>query len=167
MTSERVSIILETISFFLVTLDLFGTERLNTLHQQIRVRLNSIKPLNLQDRYADSMDKDDKSVIVGFLTQLLAFALIIGSLFYLYGIDWYVSIPGSKIYRVTAILIIIFIWALVFVANVYSAIGTLDKIVNFTLGNLVVIIGRFKLEGVMLLTGAVLFLISKIIVFIN
>jgi hypothetical protein len=46
---NRISIILETVSFFLVTLDLFGRERLENLHKNIVARLDKAKNTDIKN----------------------------------------------------------------------------------------------------------------------
>ena len=150
--SEQISIILETISFFLVTIDLYGKERLVLLRSRI-----------VKNRLEDIQRKKyfNKIVLVSTTIIVVCANLIVKSP-WLWKLNWNFI---KEHYVIFSLIVIIGL-----IINTYE-----DKVEQFIrdkiLGNLVncflFILSIFPIEGIMIVIGSTLFIISKIIAFMN
>ncbi|HEV2862157.1 MAG TPA: hypothetical protein VGX48_14195 [Pyrinomonadaceae bacterium] len=166
MKAEQIAIVIEGVSFFFVTLDLFGKDKIEGLHHKAVASLERIKNEDFYKRIETWLalsDEEEYHRREFIASTLIIVAVIgVGLLFRVWGISW-----------------IILVIALMYAFSI--GVGIL-KAVNFSLLRLlplyvkileVVIDGYFdfalflfeklRLEGLMLTIGAVLFLVSKTI----
>lgn len=157
MSSERWAILLEFVSFFLVTLDLFGKDGLESLEANMSFWLNKIKDLNIV--------KNHVSKLASTLTrlglrpengiQLYFWILWIGII----GI-FLISIRVQYEYIMNISLFLS--WAIVvFIILLPFILWLLNKLINMIL----LMLKKFHLKGIFLVVGVILFTISKAISF--
>lgn len=164
MTIDRISILLETCSYFFVTLDLFGKERLDTLYKRIIAKLSSIEPIQVADKIPGIVTKNYSNFMgsKGCLSLLTVglIALVIGVVKAVFK-----DIPSA--YITIIFLTLYMIGPMILYPTVIFIIKLLEGFINLTLGNIVKLLFRYKLEGIMLAIGTVLFLTSKAVAFLN
>ncbi len=174
MTAEKWSAVLEIVSFFLVTIDLFGSERLEKLQARIKAfdkksfSSGSYGLMNFLVKRTKDAQKD--KIVKSLVIALFWLAAWIG---WAYFFTCFL-LPNSMgdIFRNETLDVIFLItlsgllgylsWAL-FVASLIVLAITLEILI----GAAIKMITRFKLEGFMLITGAFFFLISKAIILYN
>ena len=166
MTLEQLAIILEGVSFFFVTLDLFGKERLERFHAAVENRIVNLKDVDFRDRFgrffSPSTKEHDSDATYGVLFFIAVIPCIA---FYTYtmwqGFGWWLWKP--LLYGVgTGILVSYFLGLLLF----FIIIGV-EYALDAILGIGIWILKRSKLEGVLLVLGTLLFLVSKAISYVN
>ena len=172
----RISIILEVISFFFVTIDLYGTERILSTEKRFRQTFerarNDDSAIKTVSKYAvpairtfqnagnDLLGKKYANRIGGTLSTLM---IIIG-LILVY--DWYPELNNAGILGfflamfVAIFLILLIIAVLLFFSTIIFYILQGSLIIAHTL------LIRLHLSGILVTIGTVFFLASKIITFI-
>ena len=175
---EQASIILETISFFLVTIDLLGRERITLLQSQFEKRIGTARSGGMKGIDLLLMGSGEVDGWMGcFGTVIFAVAmpggcfLTLASLAVMESLLSYLDMPSLML---LALLLSVFTWgffvALIFQLLTYvgALITWLIKIiVNGMFGLILYLFDRMKLKGVMLVTGALLFFLSKALAYIN
>ena len=157
MNADRVAIILEAVSFFLVTLDLFGKERLNDTYQSIITRLEKAKHTN----FALTFSKFFRAKHFCLLWFILVFAIV-----FILKVEVILYKPKYNIvWNIVYGMFLVGIWAFIVLSPILFIGKLLDWFVHLTLGNLVKALYRNKVEGVMITIGTILFLVSKFISF--
>ena len=161
MTANRISIILEVLSFFLVTLDLFGRERLAKFYRAIirRIRTTEI-------RLHKFIEEEIQQIIVAGMVVIMGLSYI---LIFRYLPIFVGHFPKTMPFLVGCLIAIVVI-ALCMAALIFAIFYLLVGIMLFSffvLRNLGKFFALYRLEGVMLAIGTVLFLISKVIEFMN
>ena len=144
MTMEQFSIILESISFLCVTLDLYGKERLEKLQSRLLDNLKNFQNKDLSLEYLVFLMKTPNSII--FIVVLL----IIASFFWMEGIGIYEN-PYTWIFAGIGILI--------FIPLTFDK--TINKIISFVLS----MMNKHNLDGVLLGFGTILFFLSRLLLF--
>lgn len=171
-TPERISILLETLSFFLVTTDLFGNKRL----ERVKERILASRP---------NIEFDDDRLERTFsIIQISCFVLVALRLgIDIYGrFDEYKAIVASRFgntsnnekYGEWIVLLILFVVVGFLVALVGFALSIpaafLFFILFFGRYALLILIKKLlkitSLEGVLLLTGTIIFIFSRVLSFI-
>lgn len=163
MKPEKIAVILETASFFLVTLDLFGKERLKSLYERLQLFLSKLKS---QQFKIDVWILSNGKRALTFAVLSAVFAGI--SIWQL--VKWIKDedlIPENTFYLAIGFFIfqITIGFGSILIVNLIGFL--INRFVSLTLGLLVKVLYRYHLEGIMLAVGTVLFLISKLISFSN
>jgi hypothetical protein len=158
---EKMAIILEIISFFLITIDLFGRTRIEKLQGRFENSLSSFKDKDLKEIYYKfySLGKDND-----FLN---AFTLILFISWIVCGYAAYSLTPDWTHWRLLIPIVIVFfagIAATFILIGLGSLIVRLSEVIIDGMFHLILLLfNKLKLEGAMLIIGAGIFLVSKII----
>ena len=161
MNVHRISILLEVISFFLVTLDLFGKERLGMLYRRIITNLNRIRQVEFE-RWSH---KWLLSPFIFFGAILMTASLVY--IIYNFLPLFVAQFPHSMPFLIGCLIVVIAIYAyikllvLIYVRLLYYILLLASVILNL----LTRLFNRYKLEGLMLTIGTILFIIGKSIEF--
>lgn len=163
MTAEKWSAVLEIVSFFLVTIDLFGKTRLVELQKRVNGIADRLRNMKLSTSYWNWFLGFQKLVSesqeIGCLLRgvfMLLFAFYLKGAFREWGINGLWQIPAG----VLAAFVIFFTPFLI----LWLLIGLLEVFLDSFLSGIIFLITKFNLQGLMLVTGAILFLISKAII---
>lgn len=161
MSNEKLSILLETVSFFLVTLDLFGKERLGKLYEQLVSRLEGMKKRRVAQPFLAYLHKNKMAGAI-YSLSLVVMGLVLS--------DWILmkmrySLPNNVFANAFAVAGVIAFSATIVTLFVVLMPFFLENLLDLTLGSIVRLLDRYKLEGLMLTIGAVLFLASKAVAF--
>jgi hypothetical protein len=165
---ERAAIVLETFSFFLVTIDLFGRERIETLHQRLKKSASTLRKLDLRAivRPRFTLDvKENSSDATYAVIGLIVFpaCVIVGEM-----MVWHTSGLWVKIMIVPLLgVLATYIIGVSIAGMVWLATVLLERVINGVFGIILYLFNKMKLEGVMVLLGAVLFLASKAMSFVT
>jgi hypothetical protein len=175
---EKTSIVLEMISFFLVTIDLLGRKRIEVLQNRFEKLISVAKSIDLKAiavRYPVLSDNRDPGYLGCFLLvpiYLVSFSVsfvVWGYILYLLasstGVKSFLCLVFVLVITTTQYLITFFVFLLRNTA--YILIVILEKIIDGIFTVILSLFNRLKLEGVMLIVGALLFLLSKILAYIN
>jgi hypothetical protein len=153
---NRISIALETISFFLVTLDLYGKDRLLTLSKKIiNTNIEVVKHSNLVAKIVSIISL----IIVVSGELIIRLPLQSKSVRKLF-ISWY-----QEHNILVVIVLIIGIFITIFKDKVEDFIR--DKVFGNLISLGISLLSFFPIEGVMITIGTALFIISKILAFTN
>jgi hypothetical protein len=175
---EKISIILEMVSFFLVTIDLLGRKRIEILQHRFENRMAAIKSVDLKgvatsqpflamDRMPGWVGKCAVFLLfqVSLIVSLVVWVILMELIAHLTGLEWIIilAIPltGITAYYLT------FFFRFLLRNVVYVMVGILELIVDGLFTGILSLFNRLKLEGVMLIGGAMLFLLSKILAYLN
>ena len=158
---EKMAIILEIISFFLITIDLFGRTRIEKLQGRFENSLSSFKDKNFIEIFNKflSLGRDNTYLNPVGIT-LITIWLVCGYATYSFTSDW------TKWWLLIPIVIIFSagIAATFLVIGLVSLIIRLSEVIIDGIFDLILLLfNKLKLEGAMLIIGAGIFLISKII----
>jgi hypothetical protein len=166
---ERLAIILEAISFFLVTLDLFGKTRIESLQVKFVTIVESIKVVDIQKRAEAwlSVNAEGTNRLYPYLYSIIFVGLSIGAVHFLskqglYWLVWLVIVPlwiaiSFRVVRSITFLLLQFLHIIIKIS---------EKILDGSFTFILLLFKRFKLEGAMLIAGAALFVFSKVISFV-
>lgn len=178
MTAQKVALILEVVSFFCVTIDLYGEERLERLRRRLIGDTGGTHRFSLAD-IIKSMDREHWFYrIIRTSLSPVTLLLYIGVAMYLstaifgswteYSISdfvrrealfWLIVIVAIvSSFRVTR-----FVVSMTMTTVIATVVLVLDRLIRLALFILV----RKRLEGVLVWIGAALFLISKYIAFVS
>ena len=163
---EHISIIIEIVAFFFVTIDLYGKERLNNL----RGRINSI---NVTGVIAKSKYTLSRIVWVFLITAFLVLLSYYVTANY---VSHFTHMPTSheiEILMRKRRMIFIFSWALM--AAFFSTVNDLNKyLLSFTLAIMTFMLYvvkkvayLFPIEGTMLTIGTILFVTAKLMLYFS
>lgn len=164
MSPERISIILDTVSFFFVTIDLYGEERLTNFHDKIEAFLMIIVDIlcDIQESLAMKV-----SMVFGVIVMFAGLLNTASSLIKIFKLEFtftdlmsYFTDPQKDLIMVVidmASTILGSIFALFFA--VFIVLRALKLTTKF--------LQSIKLPGVLLTLGTILFVISKSIVWIH
>lgn len=137
---ELSSILMETTAFFLVTVDLYGEDRLRHLKGRMEQRFNRIRfPMRLR-----SVAREAGNKAVVFDTLRNGAITLVGYLFIKF------LLPNHPIWELQVSLVTV-LFAALFVADVVYFITTAG----------LYLIGKQEMKGMFLVTGACLFIASK------
>lgn len=158
---EKMAIILEIISFFLVTIDLFGRSRIEKLQGRFESFLSSFKDKELKEVFYKflSLGKDNDFLNPIGLTFIIML-IVCGYAVYSLTSDWtnlWLLIPIVMIFfaAIVATFLLIGLGSLI--------VRLLEVIIDGIFHLILLLFNKLKLEGAMLIIGACIFLISKII----
>ena len=140
------STFLEIVSFLLVTIDLYGEQRLDRLRAAIIDGIGNIR----KTRQIDTMSV---RIVLVFLLGLFLFVGIHISR-KLFG-------PISILSYSIAGLIVAFIFDILLLA-----LRATEIVVNLLLGTLIAMLVRYKMKDIFLWTGLLLFIVSKVLIVI-
>ena len=177
---NRISIILEVISFFFVTLDLYGTERLVAAEKRFREIFEHARKeesaLKTVSKYAvpvirtfqnagnDLLGKKYANQIGGTISTLM---IIIG-LILVY--DWYPELNNAGILGFFFAVFLAMFVAIFMILLIIITLLIFSSIIFYILeGSLIIahlLLIRLHLSGILVTIGTVFFLASKIITFI-
>jgi len=189
MTPEKYSILLEIISFFLVSLDLIGKDRLAKIGPQIETSLRFFKERSKSDFISDVFfNKWYKNLLAFIFICFLILVILIppfgGEILnyfvpaeqeYLFSEKWdnriggfldhpvgyfLFSIIGSIVYGFSLIYVLITFIRLLIIPIIYLVKAPLDFIIKHILR----LMNKKGVEGLFLLSGTILFLISKYVI---
>lgn len=162
MTLVKFAIILETISYFLVTLDLIGKNRIVYFQEKLRIAIVQFKPFSFFRRHFWKI-----LLFIGILV------IVLHVIFRLndtepYGAEYEMKYGGQRerddpfdpynfitffiCFLVATVLPVLLLLIIIF-----------EYLLDLFLSLLINCINRFELEGLMLVVGTILFLISKVI----
>lgn len=141
MTHNQIAILLESISFVLVTLDLYGKERLEKFQSTLTNQLDNIEEKDLQLKILLFIMKPKGFFIV--ITPMLIFIVIMCK----YGANTF----SNPYFLALGYIIAAFAILLRYGDKLISSILSMMK--------------KYKLEGFMLFLGSMLFFVSKLISF--
>lgn len=161
MSPDQISIILDTVSFFFVTIDLYGEERLKSLHEKIDAVIGiSVDILSdIQQSLAGKV-----SLVFAGCVMFLAIekaANIIEPILSLFNLKF--TVPGliNSIPDPVRELIMIAVNIVLTIAGTTLALCLGVFIVSCALKLATKMLQSIKLSGVLLTIGTILFLISK------
>lgn len=166
INKDNISILLEMISFFLVTVDLYGTERISDLQKKLRGRIVNIK-------FSKMMNPIEGINIIGYDVGMIIVGVLLFFTFYFAGSYDPIAVPVEKfmdgINRLLWPLIIIPV--LILLAYLYTVIilapffiyYSIIYIIQLVLLKIVHIVKTKNLEGLLVSSGAILFMVSKFI----
>jgi hypothetical protein len=162
MKAEQTAIILEVVSFFLVTLDLYGRERIIQLGDRFHRFAEAIRGGDLRDKYRQHAIKPMALIAVLVYCLLLGYWVsneaALGS-----GLDTVLTKMVSL--GAVAILLIIIVIVLFFLFEMIVVV--VEFFVDRVLGVVMFMMVRLKLEGLFLIIGSIIFVVSKIISLTN
>lgn len=147
MTMEQFSIILESISFLCVTLDLYGKDRLQKLQTQLSNKLDSAQKKVWQFQYLLSFLKTPYDIIFIILSLIL------------FSIIW---IKGKAMIENPWLIGVLYIY-IVLISFLTMNKKKVNKILSFILS----IMNKYNLDGVLLGFGTILFFLSRLLLFIK
>lgn len=166
---ERLAIILEAVSFFLVTLDLFGKERIEGLQGKFEIFVEKIKTVDIQNRVNSwlAVTNPSENRFYPYLYALIFLALSAGVIHILrkLGAHWFVWVVIAPIWLglgFRAVRSITFLSLELF----HLVIEVSEKMLDGSFTFILLLFRRFKFGGVMLVVGTVLFVFSKVISFV-
>ena len=139
MTHNQFAILLESISFLFVTLDLYGKERLEKFQSNLKSKLDNIKEDDVQSKISIFLLKTHGGFIVILLLLIFIF---------------FVLIKGFPVFMNPYFLVFAFM-ILGFLILFFDG----DKLISLAL----LIIRKYKLEGFLLYLGTLLFFSSKLV----
>lgn len=145
MTMEQFSIILESISFLCVTLDLYGKDRLQKLQTQLSNKLDSAQKKVWQFQYLLSFLKTPYDIIFIILSLIL------------FSIIW---IKGKAMIENPWLIGVLYIY-IVLISFLTMNKKKVNKILSFILS----IMNKYNLDGVLLGFGTILFFLSRLLLF--
>lgn len=161
MSPSEISIWFEIISFFFVTIDLYGEKRLKNLDNKIT---EISQKFDRENHYTGGCLFDilyatlclyllylPLGLIVFFTNKIENFFIQIFVYFACIGLLGLLGLVAFKWYFIATAEFVIFILTVLF------------RIVGFIVKMLLMLFEKFKLKGILLVLGAVLFLISKAI----
>jgi len=156
MSKEQVSIVLETISFFLVTLDLYGKKRFLLLRKKIKdAQANKISVVV----YSKAAPV---TAIISILIFIFVFIFGIGALEVIY-------INDLNKHKALIVYISVAIICIVLYANMNSiaksAILFSKKMIYAIVGLILFIMKAFPVEGMMITIGSFFFIVSKVLAY--
>ena len=166
MRLDHASMLLEIFSFFLVTIDLYGRDRLNSAHLQIKTLLaesaKRTKPkyaFTIAEKFfATTLAKENLGCTMWILTPLFIAPLMI-PMYYDQVVREYVdSIYVLSVFITLSVCVIIVfpffvLYALLWTVSEVS--GLISKILN-----------RIRIDGLFLFIGTVCFLLSKTLAYL-
>jgi hypothetical protein len=168
-TIDRISIVLDTLSFFLITTDLFGNKRLERLKQKI---LTSNPDIEFDEHSGEGVYSTISFIFIVLLVILYAISMYINFDQYKtiattefrflgdYGelVGWLVIIIGLGLFAVVSGSIFAIPGTIIFFVLFYGRFALLfliKTLLKFT-----------SMEGLLLVVGTVIFLISRVLSFI-
>jgi len=153
---RQVSIILEVLSFFCVTIDLYGAERIRSLRGRLQGLIDSVRFAVFADQHHPS----DASVL---LRAVLLFVGMAALSFWLTK-----SLSGNAWSIVPMVLFVVTLYILMFMVPALAMFVVFLLLVHTTdtvLGMAAHLLSERHLEGILVWVGASLFLASKALVF--
>jgi hypothetical protein len=170
MRWERTSIVLELISFFLVTLDLFGEGRIELLQKRISRFSERWRFLSIVELFTtETITSGSRRAYFAYFQALFTFAVALGaavkSAQFLGG-----SLPLDGVWRVAAMVPIavaafIPLIPLTWIPTLILIL-VLAAFIDRTLRAVLWLFKRYNLGGSMLIAGSLLFVTSKTISFV-
>jgi hypothetical protein len=150
---ELLSVVLEIVAFFFVTVELYGEERLRELHPRLISSLQKIKILRPQDQ----KDVTDPRVLIVSLIGFIAAYYVRPFLSYPLSIP--VPIPPAFIFLVPIAwqFVVFLVWGALTVFPLMWIMIALHWFIHFSL----YLLGRLQLKGVLLSIGAIMFVLAK------
>jgi hypothetical protein len=150
---EHASIIVETIAFFLVTIDLYGRQRLELLRKKI---LDS-RPSAVSGVFLDGIKSKFLTLkLMAALTPVIAIIFVVRS--FLGYTTWHDTLIYVCGWIAMGILMILTVITLMLVLNVVAIIFY----------HFLVFLSRvFPIDGIMLTIGSILFIVSKVVDYLN
>lgn len=170
MTKERIehiSIIMEMIAFFFVTIDLYGKERLTRL----KVLLGSLKPRDFKRYLEDKLNPNTSSFVLA-----LTLYYLMSPFFFLVGIVflWAFQYLGNQLItylfstvNISIVKLVMFVYVVAcsyFIVKFFF--DSWIKLVSRILQAILFVTKPFSIQGMMLFIGAALFIAAKIMQFI-
>jgi len=169
MSSERWAILLEFVSFFLVTLDLFGKSRLKAFQLRLSTWATKIKEIKIVESYNAGIARIFKRLKLYDSTGKLKGFVIPGLYFFLFliaGAAIFSAVVKSQYVEHFAAFLLILSYVtlavLILLAALFIVEWLLDKLIDLVL----FMFDKLHLEGIFLVAGAILFTISKAISFL-
>jgi len=163
MSSERCAILLEFVSFFLVTVDLIGKSRLKAFQIRLSSLFDKIKKLIEELKIAEMC----RCILTKWLIRLpigngikLIFAILCIGIIVIFLIIKKVPYVDYIVYSSLLFLYVI-VALFILLLMLFLLEWLLDKLITLTL----FMFEKFHLEGIFLVVGAILFSISKAISF--
>jgi hypothetical protein len=169
--TELLSAMLEVISFFLVTIDLYGRERLDRLQNRFAVAvevMQEARGLRIIERFDFNKHKITKSLLNNFI-RVTVIGMFIASWWWLYIIvenfvdpyvGSYVSIFVASVVGIVGSFLITY-YGIHYLFGLPLVIWIVALIFLRSINALFI---KYKLEGIFLCVGAVLFLCSKALI---
>lgn len=160
--SAKAAILLEIVSFFLVTIDLFGRDRLDKLHRQFEVSIAGLKDRDLKIAWGRWFTPDPSVKDSDFMWGLTAVSLLVLSIC---GGEYLLWSKGGLwlVLPVVGGVIVSFVGTVVLMSLFYWVIVFIEKLVDGIFSMLMLLFSKFKLDGAMLGVGSIVFVASKVI----
>ncbi|MCC7244439.1 MAG: hypothetical protein IT269_02070 [Saprospiraceae bacterium] len=169
MSAEKWSAVLEILSFFLVTIDLFGEKRLIELQKRINKLADRFKKLKMTKTvslwFFSEMFDEETSVRKPITFSGIVARFLLGFFYYLLGVFLYkVYLNEYQIWWFWSVLLAIFsvgIFQLAVGLIVSVIVRVFEFLIDSFLSGIIYLTSKFELQGLMLVTGAILFMVSK------
>lgn len=158
MTSNQIIAFSELAAFFLVTLDLYGKDRLQKLQRQ----LQSIFSPDEQNRHPIASIFALLFVILFTLWSVVPIGLIVLLDYYVYTKFNYILITIVFVLSSIAILFFILVTPVVHFWGAVIADKIINRLISFFFNSVISVMEALKLEGVLLYIGAAIFVCAKI-----
>jgi hypothetical protein len=166
---ERLAIILEAVSFFLVTIDLFGRDRIERLQQKVEARIGRVKDEDIQQRVDAWLDLSSERVnrmrdfifslllisivvAIGYLLRIWGMSWVILGIFLAYGLSIGIGIRKAANFSLSRLM--------------HFFVKGSEKAFDWSFAVILYLFERLKLEGLMIIIGAILFATSKTISYV-
>jgi hypothetical protein len=162
---ERVAIILETASFFLVTIDLFGRKRIEGVQVRAQSCLSRVKALDIKKEISPFFSRDPSEkrsdFSYGIMMQFLFLAILVGG----EAVCWHKG-GWWRVAPALAALVAAVPLTAGFMPLSFWSVVALEKAMDAVFSVLIGLFTKLKLEGLMVLAGALLFVGGKTIAFL-
>jgi hypothetical protein len=164
MTVERWSIVLETVAFFLVTVDLYGRDRLQIIQARLENYVAKLSAPRLVSWFRDEGFNSNSKLFGG--VEKVSFGMLpilvlgVAVVFWIWkGWTWWllIAIPLALL-----VPMIVYPLSLFFI---FAMLWSLSQLLLLTVSGLLYSFKRWELEGIMLTAGAFLFVTSRALIF--
>jgi hypothetical protein len=164
LTVDQWSIVLETLAFFLVTIDLYGRAQLQVIQARLENFVAKLSAPRLVPWFMDEGFKSNSKLFnrVDYVSFGMVPIVVLGmavAFWFWKGWTWWllIAVPLALLapmisYPLSLLLIFAMLWSL-------------SQLLLLTVSGLLYSFKRWELEGLMLTMGAVLFVISRALIF--
>ena len=167
LSNGQWAILLEALSFFFVTLDLWGKQNLEKAHERIGGMSERFKKWAITIGFANSKLMSKTFSIFGFVIGILFSVIFVRYAVYplMFNSDHNIGFTTAGImFIIVALLIPIYLSGTTHAVSILF-VSIFERILDAILSIFLWVLKKVKFEGVLLLIGAIAFLISKYISF--